>query len=123
LAAARGVSFVNASVLHFGVIKHPDPLNPAEGETKTPYRARNLRNVAPLQTLCREMGVDIVHASLQYSLFNPGVTMTLNGIRRDSNIDSTIGAMRAVIQPEQWARINALREKDPYLYVQDDLLD
>lgn len=123
LARERGVSFVNASVLHFGVIKHPDPLNRDESENITGYRARNLRNVAPLQALCGEMGVDIVHASLQYSLFNPGITMTLNGIRRDSNIDSTVDAMRAVIRPEQWARIYALQEEDPYLYVQDDLLD
>jgi aryl-alcohol dehydrogenase-like predicted oxidoreductase len=123
LARSRGVAFINASVLHFGAIKHPNPANPGEGDPKTGYRARNLRSVAPLQALCRNMGVDAVHASLQYPLFNPGVTMTLNGIRRDANIDSTVEAMRAVIRPEQWARIYALREEDPYLYVQDDLLD
>jgi aryl-alcohol dehydrogenase-like predicted oxidoreductase len=119
-AKKHGVAFLNASVFHFGAIKHPDPLNP---EKSTPgFRARNLRAVAKMQALCREMGVDIVHASLQYSLFNPGIAMTLNGVRRESNIDSTIAAMRAVIYPEQWARICALQEEDPYLYVQDDLL-
>jgi len=119
LAKKRGVSFVNASVLHFGTIKHPAPLNP--DEPVYGYRARNLRAVAPMQDLCREMGVDIVHAALQYSLLNPGIAMTLNGIRRESNIDSTVEAMRAAIYPEQWARIFALQELDPYLYVQDDL--
>lgn len=118
-AKKHNAAFINGSVLHFGTIKHASPRNPpvpAYG-----HHARNLRSVAPLQDLCREMGVDIVAASLQYSLFNPGIAMTLNGINRDSNIDSTIAAMRASIYPEQWARIAALREQDPYLYVQDDL--
>lgn len=122
LAAERGVAFINASVLHFGVIKHPDPRGyDARREARGGYYARSLEQVAPLQDLCRDMGVDVVHASLQYSLFNPGVAMTLNGIKRDSNIDSTLAAMRAVIYPEQWARISALREKDQYLYFQDDM--
>ena len=119
IAKQRRVAFINASVFHFGTIKHPDPLNP-----KKPvygYQARNLRSVAKMQELCREMGVDIARASLQYSLFNPDIAMTLNGIHRDSNIDSTVAAMREVIYPEQWARIYALQEEDPYLYVQDDL--
>ena len=120
LAQRRGVAFLNASVFHFGTIKHPNPLE-AAGSARG-YRARNLRIVAPMQDLCREMGVDIVHASLQYSLFHPGIALTLNGINRDSNIDSTVAAMRAVIYPEQWARIYALQEKDPYLFVQDDLM-
>lgn len=120
VARARGAAFINASVFHFGTIKHPDPLNPAEPVYG--FRARNYRAVAPMQALCREMGVDITSASLQYSLFNPDITLTLNGIKRDSNIDSTVAAMRAVIHPEQWARIYALQEKDPYLYVQDDLM-
>ena len=120
LAQKHGVAFINASVLHFGVIKHPNPRNPEKPACG--YHARHLRAVAPMQDLCGEMGVDIVHASLQYSLFNPGICMTLNGIRRESNIDSTIAAMRTAIYPEQWARIYALQEKDPYLYIQDDLL-
>ena len=122
LAKERGVAFINASVLHFGVIKHPNPRGPdPHRESRGGYYARQLEQVAPLQDLCREMGVDIVHASLQYSLFNPGIAMTLNGIRRDANIDSTVAAMRAVIHPEQWARIAALREADQRLYTQDDL--
>ena len=120
VAKQRRVAFINASVFHFGAIKHPEPRNPAEPVYG--YRARNLRSVAKMQDLCREMGVDIARASLQYSLFNPDIAMTLNGIRRDSNIDSTVAAMREVIYPEQWARIYALQEEDPYLYVQDDLM-
>ncbi|MCL2058527.1 MAG: aldo/keto reductase [Oscillospiraceae bacterium] len=126
VAKQRGVAFINASVFHFGTIKHPDPLGPdGLGSTDRPafgFRRRNLRSVAKMQALCREMGVDIAQASLQYSMFNPDIALTLNGIRRDSNIDSTVAAMREVIYPEQWARIYALQAEDPYLYVQDDLL-
>jgi aryl-alcohol dehydrogenase-like predicted oxidoreductase len=119
LANERGVVFINASVFHFGTIKHPDPRNPEAPVYG--FHARNLRAVAPMQDLCREMGVCITHASPQNSLLNPGIGMTLNGIRRDSNIDSTVAAMRSHIYPEQWARIYDLQEKDPYLYIQDDL--
>jgi len=120
MAGKHGVAFINASVFHFGVIKHPNPLQP--GKPVHGYHARNLSSAAAMQQLCREMGVDIVQASLQYPMLNPGIALTLNGIKRDSNIDSTVAAMRAVIYPEQWARILELQEKDPYLNVQDDLV-
>lgn len=120
LAQDIGASFVNASLLHFGAIKEPDPLTAAAG--KQGYIRRTHIRAAAMRGLCDEMGIDPVVASLQYGLFEPGITMTLNGIRRQANLDATLAAMRQPIHPEQWARIYQLQNQDPCLRTQDDLL-
>ena len=119
LTAGLDVAFFNASVLHFGIIKAPDPVNMAGPDFS--YLRRYRKAAAGMQTLCREIGVDILAASLQISLLNPGIDMLLNGIKRMSNLESTLESLNSVIHPEQWARIFELQDRDPYLYVQDDL--
>jgi len=114
----QGASFVNASVLHFGAFKpEKEP-----GRTSFPSGKRERGRADKMTRLCEEMGIDVIHAALQYSLFNPNITMTLNGIARMSNLESTANAMRTVIHPEQWMRIAALQEEDPYFYIQDNLM-
>ena len=47
--------------------------------------------------------------------------MTLNGIHRLSNIESTIEAMDTVIYPEVWAAIQRQQSQNPFCDIQDDL--
>ena len=117
LAARKGTAWINASQLHFGVFKLEDPL--AEAKDAVGSRRRELEMAAKMQDLCREMGVNIFSAALQYSLLDPDVDVVLNGIHRASNIDSTIRAMRDVIYPDQWAKILALQRTDPCMEIED----
>lgn len=110
--------FVNASVLHFGLIKAENPLE-YKGNSSNFIRLK--KHCVKMQELCKKLGVDIVAASLQYSLLNPNIDMTLNGIARISNIESTLKAMSTPIYPEQWAAIFALQEEMEGMYIQDDL--
>ncbi|MDR1947908.1 MAG: aldo/keto reductase [Spirochaetaceae bacterium] len=118
LARQHGTAFVNASVLLFGLIKNPDPLaiDPPAYGPKLLHR----QFAKKMQELCRNIGIDIVAASLQFSLFNPDIDMTLNGLRRMSNLESTINAMRARIEPEQWAAITELQRTHPNIRIPDE---
>ncbi|MDR1566426.1 MAG: hypothetical protein LBS48_03975 [Treponema sp.] len=46
--------------------------------------------------------------------------MTLNGLRRMSNLESTINAMRARIEPEHWAAITELQRTHPTIRIPDE---
>ncbi|MDR3145626.1 MAG: aldo/keto reductase [Treponema sp.] len=118
LARRCGTAFINASVLLFGLIKSPDPL-----AFKSPARGPELLHrqfAKKMQDLCRSMGIDIVAASLQFSSFNPDIDMTLNGLRRMSNLEATISAMHARIEPEQWAAITELQRTHPTIGLPDE---
>ncbi len=117
LAARKGTAWINASQLHFGVLKLEDPMREAKGASAA--RRRELEMAAKMQALCGEMGVNIISAALQYSLLDPDVDVVLNGVHRASNIDSTIRAMRDVIYPDQWAKIFALQRTDPCMEIED----
>ncbi len=117
LAAQKGTAWINASQLHFGVLKLEDPL--AEAENAVGSRRRELEMAAKMRGLCREMGVNLISAALQYSLLEPDVDVVLNGIHRAANIDSTIRAMREVIYPDQWAKIFAMQRTDPCMEIED----
>ncbi|MDR1566967.1 MAG: aldo/keto reductase [Treponema sp.] len=116
LARRHGTAFINASVLLFGLIKSPDPLaKPAYGP-----ELLHRQFAKKMQDLCRRLGIDIVAASLQFSLLNPDIDMTLNGLRRMSNLESTINAMRYRIEPEHWAAITELQRTHPTIGIPDE---
>lgn len=122
----RQCAFINASVLHFGLIKNEDPLSFKPGKDEKGLRDSHWHRwqveTVKFQALCKEAGFNILAPALQYSLLNPNVDITLNGIHRISNLESTIEAMDTVIHPEIWAAIEELQSLNPYADVQDDLM-
>lgn len=119
LARQKGTAFINASVLLFGLLKSPDPLNFRQRSAYGPELLHR-RFVKSMQDLCRSLGIDIVTAALQFPLLNPDIDMTLNGLRRMSNLESTINAMRARIEPEHWAAITELQRTHPTIRIPDE---
>lgn len=101
LAKEKNAAFINSSVLLFGLLKEKDPTEKAVGGlgAKRRHYAKELRD------LCQRFNIDSIAASLQFSLLNPDVDMTLNGIKRISNLESTIQAMENPLYPEQWAAL------------------
>ena len=114
-----GVAFQNASVFHFGLIKHHDPAQLRQPPPS--HLVRYCGRAARMHELCNEMGIAIASASIQYSLLDPGIDMLLNGIKRPENLESTMRALEEPIHADQWARIFALQEEDPYLRVQEGI--
>jgi aryl-alcohol dehydrogenase-like predicted oxidoreductase len=127
LCKERNCAFLNASVLHFGMIKNLDPMNYTPGRDEIGIAASHWRrwqeDTTKLQAICREAGISILAPALQYSLFNPYIDITLNGINSISNIESTIEAIDTVVHPEVWAAIQELQDRNQYMDIQDDLLN
>ena len=117
-AKKHGAAFINASVLHFGLIKCEDPLH---FRNDMPLYLRELAKTAQrMQEYCKSQNISIIAPALQISLLNPDIDITLNGLRRNSNLDSTIEAVNTVIHPEQWAEIFRIQNASPYFRVQGE---
>ena len=117
-----GAAFINASTLHFGLLKSADPLGRTYDGRKPPSLPSQIHAseaAASMRELLKELGVDVIAAALQISLLEPRIDMTLNGIARASNLASTLEAMDRAIHPEQWAAILKAREALPYAALQD----
>ncbi|MDR1600212.1 MAG: aldo/keto reductase [Oscillospiraceae bacterium] len=120
LAASRGCAFLNASVLLFGLLKSADPM------TCRPMDSRNIPGTlhrafaVKTREMCSRLGIDIIAASLQYPMLNPDIDITLNGIRRPSNLESTLKALREPLHAEQWAAIEELQRTHPMLRIPDE---
>lgn len=116
VAKKHGAAFINASVLLFGLIKRERDFN------KVLYgpELRRMNYFKKLCGLCDDLGIDMIAASLQYSLLNPDIDVTLNGIRRFSNLESTIKSMDTFIYPEQWAEIFRLQSEYEQFYCEDE---
>lgn len=115
----RGAAFVNASVLHFGIVKAENPMEVTGRTTSAQMRLR--ATCARMQEVCRKHGIPILAPALQFTLLNPKVDISLNGLARMSNLTSTLEALRVPIWPEQWAEIFAVQNAQPYIDIQDDL--
>jgi aryl-alcohol dehydrogenase-like predicted oxidoreductase len=124
LCKEKDCAFINASVLHFGMIKSEDPMSYGmdRKSARQSYWKRWQEDTVRLQALCKEAGFSILAPALQYSLLNPYIDITLNGIHRISNIESTITAIDTVIRPEVWAAIQELQDRNQFMDVQDDLM-
>ena len=120
MARLRGVVFINASVLHFGLIKKSGAVEEAVGARG--QFAKRIGFAKKMAAHCEMLGVSAVDASLQYSLLNPDVDITLNGIGRNSNLESTIGAMGRPLHADQWASIFEMQHEYPSINTIDEML-
>jgi len=121
MAGQHNVAFINASVLLFGLLK-----GDSSSEAGYKYRMLGLSQtgfINQLKKLCDDMKINIVEASLQYSLLNPDIDMTLNGLKRLSNLESTISAIENPLYPEQWAAIEALQRTCASINIMDEFCE
>lgn len=115
LAAKKGAAFINSSVLMFGLIKGEQ-----RGDVLKGLAGLRAEHADAVRSLCAKMNVDIVAASLQYSLLNKDIDLTLNGIKRFSNLESTVQSMDTHIPPEFWAQLAALQESFLNIEIEDE---
>jgi len=117
-ARKYNVAFINASVLLFGMMKNglsSDEYVSARGQYK-----KRILFAEEMMKLCDKMGINTINASLQYSLLNPDVDITLNGIKSINNLESTLNALKNPLYPEEWAAISALQRTCPTIDIMDE---
>jgi D-threo-aldose 1-dehydrogenase len=67
-----------------------------------------VESVREMQSACREFGVPLAAAALQFSLHDPRVVSTIVGISRPERARQTIELATHPIPDELWERLDSL---------------
>ena len=105
LAVRRGVSIVAAGVYNSGLlssaqIRHDAHFDYAPASDEVRARAERLAAV------CRDHGVDLPSAAVQYPLRHPAVVSAVIGMRTVAHVDSSIERRTTPIPDELWAELD-----------------
>lgn len=106
LAHDRGVGVVAAGVYNSGLLSSPEVRPDAQFDyapASPEIRARAER----LADICRDYGVDLPSAAVQYPLRHPAVVSAVIGMRTVSHVESTLERYRTPIPDELWAELDA----------------
>jgi D-threo-aldose 1-dehydrogenase len=110
VAAQRGVAALNAAPYGSGILaKGPDAYARYE------YReapSEMVERVRAMEMACREFGVPLAAAALQFSLRDPRVVSTIVGISRPERVEQTIELATHLIPDELWKQLDSLAPRD-----------
>ena len=105
LAAQRGLAVLNAAVYNSGIL--------AKGPDAYPRYVYAQASGAPLErarrmaAICREYGVPLAAAALQFSLRDPRITSTIVGLDQPEQVAQTLDLAGHPIPSVLWQRLNA----------------
>jgi D-threo-aldose 1-dehydrogenase len=106
VAADRGVALLNAAPYGSGILaKGPDSY------ARYAYREAPqgmVEKVRKMQEACREFGVPLAAAALQFSLNEPRVVSTIVGVSRPERVSQTLDLAAHQVPGELWERLNSL---------------
>lgn len=105
-ARRSGIGVLNAAVYGGGILAK----GPAE-QPKYAYRAAEadlLGRIRRMDDLCREAGISLKAAALQFSLRDPRIASTVVGISRPERVDDLVQLAEVEIPESLWAQLEAL---------------
>ena len=106
IAAERGVAALNAAPYGSGILaKGPDSY--ARYEYREAPREM-VDRVREMERACREVGVPLAAAALQFSLRDPRVVSTIVGMSRPERVGQTLELATHPIPDELWVRMDSL---------------
>lgn len=105
--ARRGVGYLAAGVFNSGVLARPGVGAWYDYGTAG---ADILERVDRIGAACRDAGVGLVAAALQFPLTCDGVTALVVGMSSPAEVDADVEAMRAPIDAAVWQAIDAAAE-------------
>jgi D-threo-aldose 1-dehydrogenase len=110
VAAQRGVAALNAAPYGSGILaKGPDAYARYEYREAPPEMVERVR---AMEMACREFGVPLAAAALQFSLRDPRVVSTIVGISRPERVEQTIELATHLIPDELWKQLDSLAPRD-----------
>jgi D-threo-aldose 1-dehydrogenase len=105
VAAQRGVAALNAAPYGSGILaKGPDAYARYEYREAPPEMAEQVRK---MERACRESGVPLAAAALQFSLRDPRVASTIVGISRPERVGQTLELAALPIPDDLWERLDS----------------
>jgi D-threo-aldose 1-dehydrogenase len=106
VAAERGVAALNAAPYGSGIlVKGPDAYARYEYQEAPPEMVEQVR---AMEKVCRDFGVPLAAAALQFSLRDPRVVSTIVGISRPERVGQTLDLATHLIPDELWERLDSL---------------
>ena len=106
VATQRGVAALNAAPYGSGILaKGPDAYARYEYREAPQEMVERVRK---MESACRELGVPLAAAALQFSLRDPRVVSTIVGISRPERVEQTIELATHPIPDELWPRLDSL---------------
>jgi D-threo-aldose 1-dehydrogenase len=106
VAATRGVALLNAAPYGSGILaKGPDAYARYAYEEAPPEMIERVR---AMQEACREFGVPLAAAALQFSIQEPRVASTIVGISRPERVEQTLKLAAEPVPEELWGRLDRL---------------
>jgi D-threo-aldose 1-dehydrogenase len=106
LAAGRGMAVLNAAPFGSGILaKGPDASSMYMYREAAPELLARVRR---MDALCREHGVPLGAAALQFSLRDPRITSTVVGMTRPERLSQTLALARHPIPAELWPQLEAI---------------
>lgn len=104
--AARGVAIVNAAPYGSGLLaKGPDAFARYAYQDAPPSLLDRARQ---LETVCRDHGVPLAAAALQFSMRDPRVTSTVVGMTRPERVAQTLELATTPIPDALWPALDAV---------------
>ena len=106
VAAERGVALLNAAPYGSGILaKGPDAYARYAYEEAPQEMVERVR---AMQEACREFGVPLAAAALQFSMRNPRVASTIVGMSRPERVEQTLELAAFTVPDELWERLDRL---------------
>lgn len=106
LCAQMGVAVVNAAPYGSGILaKGPDAYARYAYQDAPPAIVERTRQLA---AVCREFGVPLIAAALQFSMRDPRVTTTVVGMTKPERVQQTLDLAAVVIPDELWPALDAV---------------
>ncbi|GAB3123388.1 aldo/keto reductase [Glaciibacter psychrotolerans] len=100
----NGVGIVNASIFNSGLLATENPGANARYEYGA-VPAAVLAKVQAIAAVCREFGVTLPEAALQYTLREDSVSTVIVGANRPAQIEQNVERMATTIPEELWDRL------------------
>ena len=101
LCQERGVDIVNVAVFNSGLLATPEP-SPSSHYEYREVPPDKLRRAQDLARACRELGVDLPTAALQFSARHPAVVSVVVGADTPEQIRQNARRMRSPVPEELW---------------------
>jgi D-threo-aldose 1-dehydrogenase len=110
LAVRRGVAVLNAAPYGSGILaKGPDAYARYEYREAPQELVERVRK---MEGVCKEFGIPLAAAALQFSMRDPRVVSTIVGISRPERVEQTLDLATHPVPDELWPTLDALTPRE-----------